>query len=100
MPEVLSMRVKPITVQVGDRVTLEPETGDDLIVEVVRERPAEDVAPDIEVLVRFVTLQSPIGRAIMGRSVGDEVTYETPRGPVGAKIKKIERGVSNGRPEK
>lgn len=37
-----------------------------------------------------ISHESPIGRALLGHRVGDQVTAETPAGPVQFKIKKIE----------
>jgi transcription elongation factor GreA len=37
-----------------------------------------------------ISLESPVGRSLMGRSIGEEVDIETPAGVISLKIRKIE----------
>ena len=60
------------TVGVGATVEIEDEQGEKMQVEISS---VGGVSPD-----------SPVGRALMGRKVGDEVTIEAPRGSWRAKI--------------
>jgi transcription elongation factor GreA len=63
---------KADTVGVGATVEIEDEQGEKMQVEISS---VGGVSPD-----------SPVGRALMGRKVGDEVTIEAPRGSWRAKI--------------
>jgi transcription elongation factor GreA len=60
------------TIRVGSKVVLEDEQGEKLQVEISS---VDGVSPD-----------SPVGRAILGRAVGDEVEIEAPRGSWRARI--------------
>ena len=60
------------TVGVGSSVEIEDEQGEKMQVEISS---VGGVSPD-----------SPVGRALMGRKVGDEVTIEAPRGSWRARI--------------
>jgi transcription elongation factor GreA len=60
------------TVRVGSKVVLEDDKGEQLEVEISS---VGGVSPD-----------SPVGRAVMGRAVGDEVEIEAPRGSWRARI--------------
>jgi transcription elongation factor GreA len=60
------------TVGVGSKVEIEDEQGERMQVEISS---VGGVSPD-----------SPVGRALMGRKVGDEVTIEAPRGSWSARI--------------
>ena len=60
------------TVGVGSNVEIEDEQGERMQVEISS---VGGVSPD-----------SPVGRALMGRKVGDEVTIEAPRGSWRARI--------------
>ena len=64
------------TVAVGSRVTIEDERGEQMDVEISS---VGGVSPD-----------SPVGRALMGRKVGDEVDVEAPRGAWRARILAVE----------
>jgi transcription elongation factor GreA len=59
-------------IRVGSKVVLEDEQGEKLEVEISS---VDGVSPD-----------SPVGRAILGRVVGDEVEIEAPRGSWRARI--------------
>ena len=59
-------------IRVGSKVVLEDEQGEKLEVEISS---VDGVSPD-----------SPVGRAILGRAVGDEVEIEAPRGSWRARI--------------
>jgi transcription elongation factor GreA len=63
------------TVGVGSNVEIEDEQGEPMQVEISS---VGGVSPD-----------SPVGRALMGRKVGDEVTIEAPRGSWRARIVSI-----------
>ena len=60
------------TVGVGSNVEIEDEQGERMQVEISS---VGGVSPD-----------SPVGRALMGRKVGDEVTIEAPRGSWRARV--------------
>ena len=60
------------TVGVGSNVEIEDEQGERMQVEISS---VGGVSPD-----------SPVGRALMGRKVGDEVTIEAPRGAWHARV--------------
>ncbi len=95
MPEAL-LRVGPVTVQFGHRVTIEID-GIDLIICIVLQVPVEDPAPDIDLMVKYITDRRPLGKAALRKAVGETFTYDTPSGPKQATVKKIDRGVSHGR---
>ena len=64
-------------VTVGSRVELERDDGERLSLEISS---VGGVSPD-----------SPVGQAVLGRSVGDEITVEAPRGTWRAKVVAISR---------
>jgi len=64
------------TIGVGTRVTIEDERGEQMDVEISS---VGGVSPD-----------SPVGRALMGRTAGDEVEIEAPRGTWRARILSVE----------
>jgi transcription elongation factor GreA len=66
---------KTDTVSVGATVEIEDEQGEKMEVEISS---VGGVSPD-----------SPVGKALMGRKVGDEVTIEAPRGSWRARILSI-----------
>ena len=63
------------SVGVGSKVELEDEIGERMDVEISS--------------VGGVSPESPVGQALMGRKVGDEVTIEAPRGSWRARILSI-----------
>jgi transcription elongation factor GreA len=67
----------PDVVSVGSRVTVEDERGETLEVEISS--------------VGGVSPASPLGKALVGASVGDEVEVEAPRGSWRARVVAIER---------
>jgi len=63
----------PERVYFGAWVTLEDEEGDEVVYRVV--------GPDeFDAARGLISMDSPLGRALLGRRVGDEVTVERPRG--------------------
>jgi len=64
------------TIGVGTRVTIEDERGEQMDVEISS---VGGVSPD-----------SPVGRALMGRTAGGEVEVEAPRGTWRARILSVE----------
>jgi transcription elongation factor GreA len=64
------------TVAVGSHVTIEDERGEQMDVEISS---VGGVSPD-----------SPVGRALMGRKVGDEVEIQAPRGAWRARILSVD----------
>jgi len=64
-------------VTVGSRVELERDDGERLSLDISS---VGGVSPD-----------SPVGQAVLGRSVGDEITVEAPRGTWRARIVEISR---------
>jgi transcription elongation factor GreA len=68
-------------VAVGSRVEVEDETGERMQVELSAVAGSGSVSPE-----------SPLGKAILGRTIGDEVDVEAPRGAWRARIISVERG--------
>jgi transcription elongation factor GreA len=64
-------------VAVGSRVTLELDDGEEMNVEISS---VEGVSPE-----------SPLGSALLGTKVGDEILVEPPGGPWRAKVTSISR---------
>jgi transcription elongation factor GreA len=64
-------------VGVGSKVEIEDEKGEKLIFEISS---VDGVSPD-----------SPVGRALLGRKVGDEVEIEAPRGAWRARVVSVTR---------
>jgi transcription elongation factor GreA len=64
------------TIGIGTRVKIEDERGEQIDVEISS---VGGVSPD-----------SPVGRALMGRTAGDEVEIEAPRGTWRARILSVE----------
>ena len=64
-------------VSVGSRVTIERDDGETMEVEISS---VGGVSPD-----------SPLGKALIGASVGDEVVVDAPRGPWTARVTSITR---------
>lgn len=75
---------QPDIVSIGDRVTLRNmDDKDEFDVDVVSIPGAQSDIPR-------VTINSPVGKAIIGREVKNKVEVTTPSGPVTYKIMKIE----------
>ncbi len=70
------------TVQIGSILILENKKGEENITIVG----AEEAAP----MEGKISLESPLGKALMGRRKGDEVEITTPKGSVKYKIVKID----------
>jgi transcription elongation factor GreA len=70
-------------VSVGSRVTIQEAREEPVIYQVVGSKEADPRKGRI-------SNESPIGRALLGAKVGDEVTAETPGGSVKFRILKIE----------
>jgi len=64
-------------VTVGSQIELERDDGEHLTLDISS---VGGVSPD-----------SPVGRAVLGRSVGDEITVEAPRGTWRARVLSIKR---------
>lgn len=66
--------VKPSnTVMFGTTVDVEDDDGNEMTYQVVG-------AEDMDVKAGRISYSSPIGRALIGRKVGDEVRFDTPKG--------------------
>jgi transcription elongation factor GreA len=65
------------TVSVGSRVTIDREDGERMEVEISS---VGGVSPD-----------SPLGKALIGKKVGDELVVDAPRGSWGARVASIRR---------
>jgi transcription elongation factor GreA len=66
--------IPPDVVAYGSRVTVEDlDGGEPLIYEIV-------FPEEVNAAVGQISLGSPLGRALLNRSVGDEVEVQTPRG--------------------
>lgn len=61
------------TVRFGATVVIEDEDGGTQTWTILGE-------DEVDTNNRVISCVSPLGRALMGRSVGDDVTFETPRG--------------------
>jgi transcription elongation factor GreA len=70
-----SVAAKRGVVGVGSRVELEREDGETMVFEISS---VGGVSPD-----------SPVGRAVIGKAVGDEVVVEAPRGAWRATVRKL-----------
>jgi transcription elongation factor GreA len=64
-------------VSVGSRVTIDPDDGESMDVEISS--------------VGGVSPESPLGKALMGKKVGDDVVVEAPRGTWRARVTAISR---------
>jgi transcription elongation factor GreA len=64
-------------VSVGSRVTIHPDDGESMEVEIS--------------IVGGVSPDSPLGKALIGKSVGDEVVVDAPRGTWSARVTSISR---------
>jgi len=74
-----------VTVRIGGQVTVarKGESGGEAVFTIVgssEARPAEG----------FISNESPLGRALLGKKVGDAVTITTPKGPSTYQVVKIE----------
>jgi len=75
-------------INIGSRVTLlDIEEEDEFVVDVVGSSEANS-------LKGRISNESPVGRAIMGREVGDIVTVETQAGDIEYKVLKIEKSAA------
>ena len=72
-------------VQFGALVTIESEDGDVLQMRLVDK---EESDPDR----MWVSVQSPMGRALMGASVEDDVTVQLPKGTISYEILEVHYG--------
>ena len=71
----------------GAWVTLEDEAGDERICRVV--------GPDeFDPARRWISMDSPLGRALLGHEVGDEVTVQRPKGAARFTVKNKRKGSS------
>jgi transcription elongation factor GreA len=75
--EVVDDAVSTDTVEIGTRVEIEDEAGERMEVEISS---VGGVSPD-----------SPVGRALLGRKVGDQVEIDAPRGSWRARIVSVGR---------
>lgn len=66
----------------GSWVTVEDEDGNELTYRLV--------GPDeTDAEKKWISMDSPVGKSLMGRHVGDEVTVRTPRGEVVSEIVEV-----------
>ena len=70
-------------IKFGSSVTVRTDKGQNRSYKVVG---SAEAAP----LEGKISLESPVGRSLMGRKVGDEVDIETPAGVISLKIQKIQ----------
>ncbi|PID38753.1 MAG: transcription elongation factor GreB [Deltaproteobacteria bacterium] len=66
----------------GAYVTVEDEEGDELALQIVG---ADEVDPN----QRKISIDSPMGRALLGKAVGDEVLVRRPKGEASFEVVKI-----------
>jgi transcription elongation GreA/GreB family factor len=69
--------------RLGARVRLEDEDGHEMAYKLV-------ASDDADAAHGCVSVESPLGRALLGRSEGDEVTVERPRGATAYRIVSVE----------
>ncbi|MCL0031341.1 GreA/GreB family elongation factor [Dehalococcoidia bacterium] len=80
--EIIDSKTNDTRVQVGSKVSLvQSESGMKLDYQLVEPREASP-------LHKKISIQSPVGEAILGRRVGDEVTVNTPAGQQTYKVEK------------
>jgi transcription elongation factor GreA len=72
----------PLTVRIGTQVTVESDTGTPRMFKIVETCEAEPTAG-------FISDQSPVGKALMGHRVGDEVHVVTPGGTLHYRIRDV-----------
>ena len=71
------------TVQIGSRVTLCDEYEEDCLYQIVG-------SAEVDPAAGRISNESPVGKALLGRRVGDVITVRTPGGSVRYTIKAIE----------
>ena len=80
--EIIDSKTNDTRVQIGSKVSLiQSESGMKLDYQLVEPREASP-------LNKKISSQSPVGEAILGRRVGDEVTVNTPAGQQTYKVEK------------
>jgi len=73
------------TISIGSKVTLlDVEFDDEMVLDLVGSSEANSLKGSI-------SNESPVGRALMGKKVGDEVQVETQAGVIEYKVLKVER---------
>jgi len=72
----------PLTIRIGMQVTVENEAGTSRVFKMVETCEAEPKAG-------FISDQSPVGKALMGHRVGDEVNVVTPGGAIHYRIRDV-----------
>jgi len=78
------------TVRVGSYVKLQLPDGEILALHLYEERP---VGGELDDTYSAVSIDSPIGGAIVGHSVGEQIVYRTPVGAVTAVILSVSQRV-------
>jgi transcription elongation factor GreA len=68
-------------IAVGSTVTVKDDFGEEVYTIV---GPAE-----VDLAAGRISMESPVGKAVMGRRVSDEVTVQTPAGPRSLRITKV-----------
>jgi transcription elongation factor GreB len=79
------VRLKPPDrnkVHFGATVTLEYESGEEVIYRIVG-------ADEIDPSRGYISVDSPVARALLGRTAGDEVQLELPEGPTSVAILRV-----------
>lgn len=74
---------EPGVVEVGTRVTVSWEDGAEEVYVLVG-------PPEVEALAGRISYESPVGRALVGRRVGERVAVATPAGATGLEIRAVE----------
>lgn len=75
--------IKSDKIMFGATISLVNEDGNQKIYQIVGD-------PEADIKEGRIALSSPIARALMGKEMGDEVTVQSPKGPVVYNIEKIE----------
>lgn len=73
---------KSTVVLIGSRVTIASHSGNDMKLTIVGSQEADPAAGKI-------SNESPMGRALLGHKIGDEVEIQAPKGPILYTIKDI-----------
>jgi len=68
-------------VRIGSRVRIEDEDGEDEFAVVAPE--------DVDTGASRISTESPLGRALLGRRVGDRVRFRAPCGIVGVTVVRV-----------
>ena len=78
-------KISTKSVGIGTTVTLKPSKGKEMIFEVVSQA-------EVNIEANKISIDSPIGQALVGHKKGETVSFEAPQGKLSYKIQAIQRG--------